>query len=453
VKRRLFEDWNAYLETVASNDPCDDILSFQSRVSGREIRVQPSLEHQPEGISCVAVPAGVKSEGVLDFTVVKLRAPGSAAAVFTKSLCPSHAVTYDKERLANGRAQLLAVVSKNANVYTPTGDQDTRTLARWLASEFDVEEDDVVISCTGVIGVPLPMSRLEQAITGLSSQLAAHRLDDTAQAILTTDRAPKVCSVRVAASERRRNEIAASERRRNGEADDLVVCAMAKGAGMIEPNMATMLVYFFTNAAIDPLALKAILVEASERTFNSITVDSDTSTSDTVAMFATASANLDEDTRADLIDAVRCMSIKLARDIVAQSEGATKLIECTVSLDTSPSDARIMAKKIVNSPLVKTAVHGGDPNWGRLVMAIGKPDERLQIRSIAPEDVVIELMGQVVFPRGAAGQADLQGLAQRLKGEARVSIDLRIGEGLHRAKVWGCDLSAQYVEINSDYTT
>lgn len=432
MNRKLFEDWNAYLTTAASNEPSKDIISFQSRSTGREIRVEPSLAHQPDGISCVAIAAGVKHEGVLDLAVVKLERPGPAAAVFTKSLCPAHAVVFDKKNLADGRAQLLVVVSKNANVFTPHDEQDTRTLARQLGSEFGVAEGDVVLSFTGVIGVPLPMGKLEAVIPHLSQQLRAHALDDAARAILTTDRAPKVCSVRVG---------------------EVVIAAMAKGAGMIEPNMATMLVYFFTNASLDAQRLKTTLVDAAERTFNSISVDSDTSTSDTVAIFSTNSADVDRDIEADFVDAIRCMSIKLARDIVAQSEGATKLIECTVGLDTSPRDAKIMAKKIINSPLVKTAVHGGDPNWGRVVMAIGKPDERLEIRGLAPSDVVIEMMGQVVFSRAEPIATDLDALAQKLRGESRVPIDVRIGAGRHRAKVWGCDLSAQYVEINAEYMT
>jgi glutamate N-acetyltransferase/amino-acid N-acetyltransferase len=432
VKRKPFEDWNAYLEIAASSDPSDDVVSFESRVMGHPVPVEASLVHQPVAMSAVAVAAGVKLEGVLDFTVIKLDRPGPAAAVFTKSLCPAHAVVFDKRTLANGRAQLLAVVSKNANVFTPHGDEDLRTLAALLASEFGVDAGDVVLSCTGVIGVPLPMSKLERAVPGLSSGLRRHGLDQAARAILTTDRAPKVCSVRMG---------------------EVVVCAMAKGAGMIEPNMATMLVYFFTNADVAAAELKALLVDAAERTFNSISVDSDTSTSDTLALFSTASVRLDARAEADFVDAVRCMSIKLSRDIVAQSEGATKLIECTVGVDTSASDAKLMAKKIVNSPLVKAAVHGGDPNWGRLVMAIGKPDARLQIREIAPKDVVIEMMGQVVFSRSAPVDVDLGTLAQTLRGSTRVFIDVRIGEGRHQAKVWGCDLSARYVEINAEYMT
>jgi glutamate N-acetyltransferase / amino-acid N-acetyltransferase len=432
VRQRVFDDWNAYLDMASSGDPSDDVALFLSRTLGREVRVEPSLEHQPEGVVSVAVSAGVKHEGVLDFAVVKLARPGPAAALFTRSLCPAHAVTFDRRTLADGRAQLLGVVSKNANVFTPHGDEDMRTLARWLASEFAVDDGDVVLSCTGVIGVPLPMKKLERAVAGLSEKLRPRSLDDVSRAILTTDRGPKVCSVRVG---------------------DVVACAMAKGAGMIEPNMATMLVYFFTNASLDAGRLKAILIDAIDRSFHSISVDSDTSTSDTVAIFSTDAIALDADAESDFVDAVRCMSMKLARDIVAQSEGSTRLVECTVSLDTSVADAKIMAKKIVNSPLVKTAVHGADPNWGRIVMAIGKPDERMQIARIAPTDVVIEMMGQVVFARSAPVDLDLASLAASIRRARRVPIDVRIGEGRHRAKVWGCDLSKRYVEINAEYTT
>jgi glutamate N-acetyltransferase/amino-acid N-acetyltransferase len=432
VKRKPFDDWNATIDAAASDDPSDDVVSFRSRALGREIAVEPSLAHQPDGIRSAAAAAGVKHEGVLDFTVVRLDEPGSAAAVFTKSLCPSYAVVFDKAALADGRAQLLAVVSKNANVFTPTGEEDTRTLARWLAEELRVDERDVVLSCTGVIGVPLPMGKLREAVREIPGAMRPDALDDTAKAILTTDRGPKVCSVRVG---------------------DVIVCAMAKGAGMLEPNMATMLVYFFTNAELDGGALKEILTDAVERTFNSISVDSDTSTSDTVAIFSTRRAPLSAELRADFVDAVRCMSLKLARDIVAQSEGATKLIECTVCLDTSARDAKLMAKKIINSPLVKTAVHGGDPNWGRLVMALGKPDERLAIAAVAPRDLVVEMMGQTLFSRAEPVATDLEALARSLKGSSRVSIDVRIGEGRHRATVWGCDLSHRYVDINAEYMT
>jgi glutamate N-acetyltransferase/amino-acid N-acetyltransferase len=231
------------------------------------------------------------------------------------------------------------------------------------------------------------------------------------------------------------------------------VCAMAKGAGMIEPNMATMLVYFFTNADVDGAGLRDIIADASERTFNSLSVDSDTSTSDSVVLFSTRQAKVGGAERADFVDAVRCMSLKLARDIVAQAEGSTKLIECTVGLHTSPRDAKIMAKKIINSPLVKTAIHGADPNWGRLVMAIGKPDERLTLRSIPRRDVTISVMGRVLFDGGRPVDVDLPALSKSIGESARIAIDVRIGDPRHVATVWGCDLSRRYVEINADYTT
>jgi glutamate N-acetyltransferase/amino-acid N-acetyltransferase len=276
------------------------------------------------------------------------------------------------------------------------------------------------------------MPKIEAAVRGIGAKLRPNALDDAARAILTTDRGPKVCSIRLG---------------------DVVVCAMAKGAGMIEPNMATMLVYFFTNADVDGAGLRDVLTGAVERSFNALTVDSDTSTSDSVVLFSTRQVKLDDAARLDFTDAVRALSIKLARDVVAQSEGATKLIDCTVRVDSSVSDAKIMAKKIVNSPLVKTAVHGGDPNWGRIVMAIGKPDERLSLGAIPRENVTIAMMGQVVFSRAQAIPIDLEALARSIKASTRVSIDVTVGDGRHTATVWGCDLSRRYVDINAEYMT
>jgi len=432
VKRKVFEDWNLDLAIATSADPSADVVSFQSRTLGREVAIETTLAHRPEGIRAAAVAAGIKHADVLDLAVVKLDAPGAAAGVFTTNLCPGHTIPFDRRVLADGKAQALLVVSKNANVFTPKGAEDTETMASRLAEELGIARDDVVASCTGVIGVPLPMRKIEAAIDGISTRLRPEGLDDVSRAILTTDRGPKVCSVRLG---------------------DLVACAMAKGAGMIEPNMATMLVYFFTNADLDGAALHAILVDAVDRTFNSLSVDSDTSTSDSVVVFSTRRAPLDADLRADFCDAIRAMSFKLARDVVAQAEGATRLIDCTVRVDSSARDAKIMAKKIVNSPLVKAAVYGGDPNWGRVVMAIGKPDERLAIGPIGAESVTIAMMGQVVFDRGNDIPIDIAGLGARIKSATRVGIDVRIGEGRHAATVWGCDLSHRYVEINADYTT
>ncbi|HXX69495.1 MAG TPA: bifunctional glutamate N-acetyltransferase/amino-acid acetyltransferase ArgJ [Polyangiaceae bacterium] len=430
--KRVFDDWNVLIETAASNNPSDDVVSFFSRSLDRNVAIERSLIHQPEGIRSAAMSAGIKHEGVLDFAVVRLDDPGAAAGVFTTNMCPGSAIPFDREVLADGRAQALVVVSKNANVFTPRGEEDTRALARGLAVELGVEARDVVVSFTGVIGVPLPMDKVQAVIVGVWSRLRPGSLDEVSRAILTTDRGPKVCSVRIG---------------------DLVVCGMAKGAGMIEPNMATLLVYFFTNADVTGPELRGILGEAVDRTFNSLSVDSDTSTSDSVVIFSTRRVPMGDAARSDFVDALRAMSAMLARDVVAQSEGATKLVECTVRVDTSPKDAKIVAKKIVNSPLVKTALHGGDPNWGRVVMAIGKPDERLELKAVAPREVTIEMMGHVVYEQGRAIPLDLLALGRKIKDSTRVAIDVRIGQGRYAATVWGCDLSRRYVDINADYTT
>jgi len=432
MKQKVWSDWNATLDVQESSNPSDDVVSFASRTLGRDVALEPTLLYQPAHVLAVATSAGIKHDGVLDFTVVRLERRAAAAGIFTKSRCPGAAVAYDRGVLADGHAQLLAVVSKNANVFSPTSEADTQRLAQWLGAEFAVDPNDVVISCTGVIGVPLPMERLEKAISGLSTMLRPGALDETARAILTTDRGPKVCSIRIG---------------------DVVICAMAKGAGMIEPNMATMLVYFFTNADVAPSELQEILRGAADRTFHAISVDSDTSTSDSVVFFSTQDVALDADLRSDFVDAVRCMSLKLARDIVAQSEGTTKLIECTVRVDSSEGDAKLLAKSVINSPLVKTAVHGGDPNWGRIVAAIGKPSVRTEIESIPRTELVIEVMGEVVFDRSRPVTTDLDALANRIKTHTRIPISVRVGEGRFSAKVWGCDLGAGYVEINAAYMT
>ena len=432
MRRRIFDDWNLEIEVAASDDPSDDIVSFESRVVGRRVTIEPSLVHQPEGIRCAAVCAGIKSPGVLDFTVVKLDQPGAAAGVFTTSRCSSYAVEYDRAVLRDGRAQALAVVSKNANVFTPHGRQDIEAMSSWLAEELGVDPSTVILSCTGVIGVPLPMDKIRVAIAGIARTLQPRALGQAAHAIMTTDRRPKIASVRFG---------------------DVVVSAMAKGAGMIEPNMATMLVYFFTNADLDGGALHRVLADSAERTFNSLSVDSDTSTSDSVVLLSTRQTELDDAAHADFVDAVRAVSLKLARDIVAQAEGSTKLIECTVHVESSARDAKNLAKKIINSPLVKTAVNGADPNWGRIVMAIGKPDERLDIKTVSPEDVTIAMMGQCVFDRARPVNLDLRALSSRIAESARVDITVRVGRGSHSATVWGCDLSHEYVKINAEYTT
>ncbi|MBL4867183.1 MAG: bifunctional ornithine acetyltransferase/N-acetylglutamate synthase, partial [Pseudomonadales bacterium] len=289
-----------------------------------------------------------------------------------------------------------------------------------------------LISCTGVIGVSLPMDIVGNAIDGVAEKLQACALEQAAVAILTTDKQAKMASV---------------------EFDGVTLCGFAKGAGMIEPNMATMLSYFFTDVKIDKTDLDQILKRAVDKTFNAISVDSDTSTSDTVAIFSTNEKTIDEVGLQHFERALTALCLKLARDIIGQAEGANQVIEAKVSLSTSYEDARLFTKKIINSPLIKTAVYGRDPNWGRIVMAVGKPSDRETLPEIQPADVLIKILGQTVFEYGHQIPLDLEALSARM-GEAKtVDIEVEIGRPVYTAKAWGCDLSEGYIKINAEYTT
>lgn len=400
-------------------------------VSGNPVPIENSLVHQPEGIGTVAKAFGIKYENVQDFTVIRLAKPWAAAAVYTRSLCPSDAVKFDRKVTEQGEVELICVISKNANVFAPQGAENLELLADALAEEFGVKRSAIFISCTGIIGVPLPMERILPPIKNLARELRPQALEEAAKAILTTDRKEKCASFKVG---------------------DAVVCGFVKGAGMIEPKMATMLGYFFTNAAIEKNTLDAILRRAVSVSLNAISVDSDTSTSDTVALVASGEVPLTADQLKDFEAGLAAMMVKLARDIVAQAEGATKIIEVTVATDTSPEEARRLAKNIVNSPLVKSAVFGNDPNWGRIVMAIGKPDEE-PAPEIERQNVLIEIQNERIFDRGELRSDVIKSVFESMGRSQTISFKVTINEPVHQARVWGCDLTDEYVRINAEYST
>jgi len=399
--------------------------------AGTEHAVEPTLQHFPKGIRGGATHVGVAVDpGTLDFSVVRLPAACTTAAVYTRNMCVSPAIVFDRENTARGLISLVCVVSKNANVFTPNGLADIRAVADALAQEFDLPTQEIFISATGVIGRPLPITKITSNIPGISAKLSEQGVEQVSKAILTTDKRPKQASIRIG---------------------DVVIGGYAKGAGMIEPNMATMLVYLYTNAKVEKAVLDRMLKRAVDPTFNSMSVDSDTSTSDTVALMATGEAELaDEELFQNALTAV---CLKLARAVAREAEGANKLLEVTVALPTSEQDAAFFAKKIINSPLIKTAIHGADPNWGRVVMAIGKPAPGSPLFTFSREDVVIAIQGQTMFDRGRALQVDLNALSQSIKSSEVVKIDVVIGTPAYKAKVWGCDLSAEYVHENAHYTT
>jgi glutamate N-acetyltransferase/amino-acid N-acetyltransferase len=422
---KVWEDIEVYVD-----DAERDALSI--RVGERAIQVEPSLAHVPTGLQSLGAHVGVAKDGAADFSVVRLEKPATVAAVYTRNLCASDSVQFSRQNTARGLVQLLCVISKNANVWSPTGRRDLEEIAGALATEFVVRPEHMLLACTGVIGVPLPMHNILPKIPGISAKLTAGGLDAVSQAILTTDKRPKCASLRFG---------------------DVVICGYAKGAGMIEPNLATMLVYLYTNARIEKPVLDRVLKRAVDRTFNALSVDSDTSTSDTVALVALGEQALSADELSTFELGLSAVCLKLARAIAREAEGSTKLLEVTVKIGTSQADAMFFAKKIVNSPLMKAAVNGADPNWGRVVMAIGKPTAGSPLLTIDPREVSIEILGQMLYDGGRDIRPDVQGLANAMKLASTVPISVSIGTPAYMATVWGCDLSTEYVIENSAYTT
>ena len=387
----------------------------------------PSLPFQPQGYLSVAKNIGIKDE-TLDFTVIHSTVRAAAVGMFTQSLFCGAPIIVGREHLADDHAHTLVVNSKNANVATgQRGVDDARATCRWVAEELGIPPEDVIPSSTGVIGHHLPMERFQKAIVGeLRNDMCPDGLDLVAEAIMTTDTRPKRIAKRVGGA---------------------VLAGIAKGAGMIEPDMATMLAFLFTDASLPPAVLRPMLQRSVHKSFNMISVDTDTSTSDTVIAMANGLAGeVDLDAFQSALDEV---CIHLAKEVARDGEGASKLIEVAVTSARDDAQARRIAKAIVNSPLVKTAVHGADPNWGRLAMAIGKCHEEADIR---PELLRMAFGDTCVFAMGEPQDVDLGALETYLQApEVRIVVDLGLSSG--QATAWGCDLTEEYVRINALYTT
>jgi glutamate N-acetyltransferase/amino-acid N-acetyltransferase len=386
----------------------------------------PTLAAYPQGFLSVAKNIGVKDD-TLDFTVIYSTDRAAAAGMFTQSLFCGAPVVVGREHIADGHLQALVINSKNANVATgKTGIEHAREITRLVGQALDIAPEDVLPSSTGVIGHYLPIEKFRATMAGLRAELQPDNLGASAQAIMTTDTRPKLISTRVG---------------------NAVLAGMAKGSGMIEPNMATMLSFLLTDAAIPPDTLQPMLRQAVEQSFNMVSVDTDTSTSDTVILMANGLAGGVDLTAFQT--ALNGVCIDLAKEIARDGEGATKLIEVTVTSARDRAQAKRIAKAIVNSPLVKTAVYGADPNWGRLAMAIGKCHEEHDIR---PAQVSMSFGETCIYAKGEPLDVDLQPIEAYLRGnEVHVSIDLGINDG--QATVWGCDLTEDYVRINAEYTT
>ena len=379
--------------------------------------------------------AGIKASGVPDLgAILSTRAPCVAAATFTTNRVRGAAVEIDRQRVANGRARGIVFNSGNANTYTgPEGHADALRMAALFAARHNLPEDEVLVASTGVIGFRLPMDKVAAGIEAL--ELSSTDGIDIATAMMTTDVGPKSIAIEVPL--------------RGGA---VRLGGAAKGAGMIHPNMATMFAFLTTDAALDPDHARALLGRAVDDSFNLISIDGDQSTSDTALLLANGAAmeaplvagGDDAGTFARALDAVCGW---LAREIVRGGEGVAKLITMEVRGAPDAQTARQAARAISTSLLLKTAVHGGDPNWGRVLMALGNSGVEFD-----PAELDVWIGDTQVVSDGRPADYDEPAVAAHLQNpECRIAVDLHSGQG--RAVAWASDLSKEYVEINAAYMT
>jgi glutamate N-acetyltransferase/amino-acid N-acetyltransferase len=390
----------------------------------------------PLGFRAAGVACGIKARGGLDLAIIASDRPASAAAVFTTNRAQAAPVVLSRAHLerSGGRAGAIVVNSGCANACTGTaGTEAAIAMAAETAAAVGCGAIDVLVASTGVIGVQLDMACVRRGIAEAAARLDARNGADAARAIMTTDPFPKEASVEV-----------------SWGGGTFRVGGIAKGSGMIEPMMATMLGFITTDAAVEPRLLQRALAAAVDDTFNAITVDGECSTNDCVFALANGAAavSIGEPDLGVLIEALRAVCEPLAIGIVRGGEGATKLITVRVIGAASDDDARRAARAIANSPLVKTAVHGGDPNWGRLVAVAGRSGSAFALEGAAVRIGAIEL-----FSRGVPHDDRAPGAAEYLKQrDIDIEVDLGTG-GPGRARMWTCDLSAEYVRINAEYRT
>lgn len=391
------------------------------------------------GVRMATAAAGIKYKGRTDVLMMVFDEPASVAGVFTRSKCPSAPVDFCRANLPAGRARAVVVNSGNANAFTgKKGRESTAMTAAAAASAVGCSESEVFLASTGVIGEPLDATKFSGVLDGLAVSASDDFWFEAAKAIMTTDTYPKV----------------ATRAARIGEVT-VRINGIAKGAGMIAPDMATMLSFVVTDADLPAATLQALLSEGVEPTFNSVTVDSDTSTSDTLMLFATGAARADgqkpvsgpsDPSLADFKAALNDLLKDLALQVVRDGEGARKMVAITVEGAESDAAAKRIALSIANSPLVKTAVAGEDANWGRIVMAVGKSGE------MADRDRLAIWFGDVrVAVNGERDPDYSEAAASAVMKEEDIAVRVDIGLGSGKATVWTCDLTKEYVEINGDY--
>ncbi len=388
------------------------------------------------GVRLGAAACGVRYTGRTDVMLAEFDRGTRVAGVFTRSQTAAAPVLWCRAALGRGSARAVIVNSGNANAFTGReGDASVERSVAATAKLIGCARREVFVASTGVIGEKLPDRRITKALAGLRRKLSPTAWAEAAAAIMTTDTFPK----------------AATRTARIGDRE-VVINGIAKGSGMIAPDMATMLAFVFTDAALPGAVLQKLLEAANKRSFNAITVDGDTSTSDTLLLFATGKARhvkLDDARHPALRgfrEALDSLMMDLAHQIVRDGEGATKFVAIAVTGAASARAARVIGLSVANSPLVKTAIAGADANWGRIVMAVGKSGER------ADRDKLAIAIGGVKITEDGQARADYDEtpVAAHMRGD-EIDIEIDVGIGRGRATVWTCDLTHGYIDINADY--
>ena len=389
----------------------------------------------PRGVRAAGGHCGIKPSRP-DLALVVTAAPAAAAVCFTTNRVQAAPVLVSREQIRGGRAQAVVINSGNANACTgEQGLRDAWEMVHLVARALGVSPGLVLVASTGVIGIPLPMERLRRGIPALAASLGTQG-EEAAEAILTTDAFPKTGAVQI--------EIGGCA---------VTLGGMAKGAGMIHPRMATTLSMVTTDAAVDPPLLQRTLRDAVERSFNRISVDGDTSTNDTIFLLATGASGApllrspDDPGFADFQEALVALTQHLARQIVRDGEGATKVIEVTVTGAASDEDARRAGEAITTSPLVKTAAYGREPNWGRILAAVGRSGA-----DVDPARVAVSV-GGVRLVEGGVGDGERMPAAAEAMRASEFTIEVDLGLGAGSWNGWTCDLTESYVRLNSGYMT
>ena len=381
----------------------------------------------PQGFSAYVANIGIKDSSQ-DLTLVVAESVCVAAGVFTQSRFAGPSVVVSRENIADNSARAVVVISKNANVATGAeGMSNAREVVSAVAQKVGCEAKDVLVASTGVIGRQYPMQNVRVGLSAIPDKFENTSVEDVARGIMTTDTVHKTAESVVAGTSAR-------------------VVGVAKGVGMIEPNMATLITMMFTDAEIDKASLDQIFRRVIDKTFNCVSVDTDTSTSDTAIILASGAAGSVDTVSFET--ALYEVALSLTKQVAGDGEGAEKLIEVCVDGARDTRQAKLVAKSIVNSPLVKTAVHGADPNWGRVAMAIGKCSDE---HDIDESKVVIRFGTQEVYPT-FVGASGLDALSKYMRSDT-VRIHVTLNTGNADCTVWGCDLTDGYIRINADYTT